>query len=362
MTKALFVALRAVAATAVSTSDISRDFYGSWAVGDRYYWWLCQIMVDPYEVIVEDPEGDLHRMSYTPNDDGTVTFGEPQRVRIEYVDVAAKSETNLSVLAGIAAVRGNKVAARFVSREESRLSATQEGEGMREHIAKLRQKLGLSAETPDEEVLRQAAEDDPEAPQAPEADPATTPAAVPGTEGEPGIPPTPPATPAAPDAPGAPPATPDPERTTGASAAQRAVQVDSAALAQLQADARVGVEERNARLAREDGEYVDAAVRVGKIPPSSRPNLVSEMSRNPESRAATREYLDGLAENVIPVTPRNTSATSTSATEGSTNSDVNQFMAQHMPDVVARKQRLAAGARPRVSGDGSGRVGNRTID
>jgi len=349
MRRTRFVALSAVEAVAVSTSDVARDFYSDWAVGDRYYWWLCQIMVDPQEIIVEDPDGDLYRMSYTPNADGTVSFGDPSRVRVEYVDVAAKSETNQAVLAGIVQVRGANVIARFTNREQSRLS-TQEGESMREHIARLRRVLGLSAETPDEEVLRVAAE------QAEEEDPEEQgqqpPPAPPGVPGEP--------TPASPSteqpAPGQPgqPAPATQGRSAGAvaqSGTQTAVTVDAAALHQLQQDAMVGVQERNARLAREDASYVEEAVRVGKVPPSSIPSLVAEMGRSEESRLATRQYLDGLAENVIPVAIRqdNTAAT----VDNGASSQVEAFMAAHMPDVVARKRRLQASGIPRVTGDGS---------
>lgn len=353
----MFVALRAVEAS-VSTSDVSRDFYGHWAVGDRYYWWLCQIMVDPQEVIVEDPDGDLYRMSYTPNADGTVSFGDPSRVRVEYVDVAAKAETNQAILAGIVQVRGANVLARFTSRQESRLS-TQEGESMREHIARMRRKLGLSAETPDEEVLRQAADqvdgDEEEADNGGTQQPVPpTPPAGPG-EPPPASPPTPPAAPGATP----PPATPGQGGTTGgstssqsASNATSSVTVDAAALAQLQRDAQVGVAERNARLAREDQEYVATAVRVGKIPPSSIPSLVAEMSRSEDSRLATRQYLDGLAENVIPVATRSNVEGTNTTVEGHT-SQVEAFMALHMPDVVQRKRRLQTSGIPRVSGDGS---------
>lgn len=353
MRRTRFVALRTVEAS-VSTSDVSRDFYGHWAVGDRYYWWLCQIMVEPQEVIVEDPDGDLYRMSYTPNADGTVSFGDPSRVRVEYVDVAAKAETNQAILAGIVQVRGANVLARFNSRQDSRLS-TQEGESMREHIARMRRKLGLAAETPDEEVLRQAAEqvegDDEE------ATPPPVPPTPPAGPGEP-VPASPPTSPGAPGA-TPPPATPGQGETAGepassgsASNATSSVTVDAAALAQLQRDAQVGVAERNARLVREDQEYVATAVRVGKIPPSSIPSLVAEMSRSDESRLATRQYLDGLAENVIPVATRSNNENTNTTVEGHT-SQVEAFMALHMPDVVQRKRRLQASGIPRVSGDGS---------
>ena len=76
------------------------------------------------------------------------------------------------------------------------------------------------------------------------------------------------------------------------------------------------------------------------------------MSRSEESRLATRQYLDGLAENVIPVATRSNVEGSHTAVEGHT-SQVEAFMAVHMPDVVQRKRRLQAGGVPRVSGDGS---------
>lgn len=299
-------------ASSVSTSDIERDFYNEWAVGDRYYWWICLIMVDPNEIIVKDDLGNLYRMVYTTTTDGQVGFGEPIDVKMEFVD-APQKEAVEAVVAGIVSARGEKIAAKYTSREESRLNV--EGDPMREKIAKLRAKLGLGADISDEEVLARsltALEAVPD----PVEDPALAPTADPDDDEDD---PATPATPAIPEG---------------------AVMVDARALASLQADAGLGRSAHEELTKTKHEAEIAACIKSGKIPRTSQESYLAQMKRDPEG---TRAFLATLADNVIPVALRGQEPGDD--TPGIQAGATDAWLAARMPDVAARKAKiLASGA------------------
>lgn len=311
------VMLNAVEASSVSTSDIERDFYNEWAIGDRYWWWVCLILVDPPEVIVNDGSDNLFRLAVTTADDGSVAFGEPVPVRIEFVDAMARQDSVSAVLAGIESARGEKVAAKYTTRAESRQHV--EGDAMREYIAKLRAKLGLGDDVSDEQVLAAAAT-------ALEATPE-----VPVEPGTPGVP-------EGDDVPN-PTGDPDPAPTDPPDVPTGAVVVDASALASLQADAAAGREARNTQLRSEREGVVAAAIKAGKIPPRSRESYLSQMERDPKG---TREFLGELAENVVPVSLRGQGDSQETQT-GGRSGDLDAWLTARMPDVAARKAGILAG-------------------
>lgn len=312
----VFVMLHAApVASSVSTSDIERDFYDKWAQGDRYWWWICLILVDPLEVIVNDGDDNLYRMAVIPDADGNVSFGEMIPVKIEFVDkVATRHQAVDAVVSGIVAARGKKVAAKYNSRAESRHNV--EGDAMREKIAKLRAKLGLGDDVSDEEVLAAALE------------------AAPETE--------PPEDPPADDPDSEDPDPEDPEVPTGA------VTVDAGALAALQADAAAGRAARDQQIAADDLAEVSAAIKDGRIPSRSLKTYMAQMGRD---REGTKAFLASLEKNVIPVTLRGEDGTAAAVATHGPNPANDAFLQTHMPDVWARKQAAMAGPPNRIMTD-----------
>jgi hypothetical protein len=74
---------------AVDESDLRREFYDLLPQMDLKEWtWIRSIYVDPAELIVDDDDGSLFRVSYSIKDD-VVTFGEPQAVKMEFITASA---------------------------------------------------------------------------------------------------------------------------------------------------------------------------------------------------------------------------------------------------------------------------------
>jgi hypothetical protein len=299
----------------VSVEDVRRDFYSQWAVGNRYYWWIREMFLDPEELIVCDENDEIYRMGYTISEDG-VAFDDPRQVKIQFVDAAGvpKGDMVAAAVAGIRTVRGSKVAASFSTRAESR---PDEQEGGSVDLSKLRKSLGLSADTPDEEVIRLAAERVAASPE--EETPAGEPEgeeAPEGTEGQ--------------------------EGSSGqeATAASGTVTVDKATFEQLKAGATMGVQARTQQIVEERNHILDAAIASGKFPRGRREHWASLLEKDPEGTKAT---IASLAEGLIPVKDQEIGAGSGEGTEGPA------YPAGWLPDVAARKAQLAAGLRGRVA-------------
>lgn len=131
-------------AASVSVDEVYRTFY---AEHDRTnpWWWIREIMLAPNDLIVDDGEGALMKVPFDASDAG-VTFGEPTKVRVEYVDEAAKTAAS------------RRVVARFKSRDESRASLkNDEGDAGMADLSTLRSALGLADDAPDDEVIAAAA-------------------------------------------------------------------------------------------------------------------------------------------------------------------------------------------------------------
>lgn len=326
--KDVFRAVRAMGrpsnvAAQVSTGDIVDAFYHDFATEEsgRYWWWCREILIDPEELIVEGHDA-LYRVPFTLGDD-TVDFGEPREVRIQYVDALARADQVAAALDAIASVRGEKVAARFHERPKSRPKATsQEGGSM--DADQLRSLLKLSADVPDEEVFKiarqrlsnQEPEDPPdgEEPEGGTPEPQTPGT---GTDNEPATP------------------------------AEGTVQVDAAALAELRNQASQGAEARRVQLQAESDRILDQAVEDGKIPPARRKHWASLMNAD---REGAIQQLAALEDNVIPINARGEGRQN--GGEGDTTGQEGfGYPAGMFPEVAARKERVAAGARSRVQTD-----------
>lgn len=327
------VVLRAGAVeAAVTVEDVRREFYNAWATGDRYFWWIREMFIDPGELIVADDNDDIYRMSYDIEGDA-ISFGDPHQARVEYVDVKGVPKTELvaAAVAGMRAVRGPKVAASYSSRAESR-PEPQEGGSV--DLSQLRKILNLSADVSDDEVLRQAATKLGAAPEpAPSGDP---PPANPDDPGEP----TP--EPDEGDAGAASPASPE----SSSESTSATVTLDRAAYEQLKNGAQMGVAARTEQLKTEENRILAQAKREGRFPPAREEHYRTAMKSDREGtiKLLTASVEDGgLAPGLVPVDERGVQGESEGVqAEGG-------YPANWLPDVSARKANMAADRRGRVT-------------
>lgn len=263
----------------VNVEDIRRAFYEDFAQGDRYWWWDRELLIDPLEMIIEDPdEGQLYRLPIDVSGDGIegVSFAEPAPVKVKYVPDKVKKTVEASRLIAPQLEGAGKVLA--VNTTPPRLSERQNREkpNMAVNVPALRERLGITAEQlPDdatEEQINEVLAETPAPDPTPEPDPAPEP------EGDP-----------APE--------PDPNPSPNA-----ALSVDPAAMAQLQADAAAGREARQAQLSDQRDARVEAWVQAGKFPRTSAPSYRAQLERGGEIEVSTVAFCDGLADGVaVPV-------------------------------------------------------------
>jgi hypothetical protein len=274
--------------------DVRRTFYDTVAVGDQYWWWIRAMLIDPNELIVDNDDGVLYRMTYAIADDGEVSFGDPQAVKIVYQDVPAKTAASIAAQ-GMIAERGKKaIAARYDNRAASRTNATQEG--ATDMDPKALESLGLGADASPEDVIaaidklkadgtvKPSAEtpQNPETPAAPEGDPED------GKEGD---------EPAGDEPAG--------ETLQELAAKQGLALVDKATLDQIAAGAKAGADLKIERDKAARDTVIAAAVQQGKIPPARREHWATLYDNDPEG---TKTTLAGLA-SVIPLGERGVAAT-----------------------------------------------------
>jgi hypothetical protein len=93
-------------AAAVTTDDVRKAFYDN-APHDA---WICEIQLDPLQLIVTRDDGDYARVPVTINRDGTFTFGQMTPVQVTYIDEPA------GALAAASAQPWVRYASRAVSR------------------------------------------------------------------------------------------------------------------------------------------------------------------------------------------------------------------------------------------------------
>lgn len=308
-------------AAQMPVSEIIDHYYGEFATEEsgRYFWWCREVLVDPFELIV-DSGNQLWRVPFTVTADG-IEFGEPREVRIEYVDALARSDQVAAALNAIASVRGDKVAARFDTRPDRPQPQSQQGGDM--DLSELRRVLNLSADTPDAEVLRIAQ------------------TRLSGTEGEPeGEGEGQPAPEGEPE--GEPEGDTPPAEGGTATTTESTVTIDRGALESLQAQAADGAEARRVQLEAETNRILDQAIEDGKFPAARRQHWANLMAQD---RDGTIQTIEDLEENVVPVKLRSVS------NESGTGQGAEAYPVHILPEVAAKKERIAAGARPRIMTD-----------
>lgn len=242
---------------AVEVEDVRRAYYET-LTGDQAWWWIRAIRLDPEEVIVDDDEGGLYRVPFSIKG-SDISFSDPVAVRIEYVDTPAD----------VKAESGQRTAAIFASRAESRPDTTQEVDTMDPSV--IRERLGLAEDASDDDVL--AAIDAARAPVEPEPEPE-----APETE-------------------------PDGEEPT-AEVPEGMALIDTETLNRLREGAEMGVAARRQQVEAERSRLLSAAIEDGRIPPSRREHYAALLEADEDG---TRQLLASLAPGLIPVNERGAS-------------------------------------------------------
>lgn len=283
----------------VNVEDIRRAFYDDFAQGDYYWWWDRELLIDPLEFIVQDPdEGQLYRLPIetTTGKDGTdaVTFGEPAPVKVKYVpDTVKKDKVEASrliapQLKGTGAVLAVNTTPPRERERQNRKETTMAKKkvALELDIPALRARLGLTAEqlpddATDDQINTALTTGSSPDPAPPAVDSLDTPESGTAAAG----------TPQPPDGETQEPATPPPA----------AMSVDPGALAQLQQDAALGRQARETQIAAERETFLDAHMGLGKFPPSSREAYLTQMKQGGAIEVAIRSHIEQLAPGVIPV-------------------------------------------------------------
>lgn len=334
---------------AVNVDDVRRQYYDGLSA-EQMWWWIRAIYLNPNELIVDDDDGQMYRVPFTVSGD-SITFSDPTPVQIQYVD-QAKDKTKASVPLPLLPGAG-QVTKVYASRAESRPGTPVQGGQM--DPAEIRSLLGLAPDASDDEVRQAmqnrqpAATGDGATPPAPAAPPAPAPAAP-----APASPPATPATPApaaepgaAPEAPAEAPATPAPGEPapaaapapeTAAAAAPPALPpgykvISEEDLKSLQAGvAAAQTVVRTANETKRD-DKITAAIKAGKFPPAQREHYQRMWDGNAEG---TEQFIDSLADNVVPVEARGVNPATGETT------DQSEYPAEWAPDAAARRQAIEA--------------------
>jgi Mu-like prophage I protein len=272
----------------VATGTIRERFNWDWATSepvdgiDTYYWWARDVRVDPNEIIADDTEGNTYSVPFETDGKDEVTFGEPVKVREEFVPVNASAT---SVVAAHRDRKGQRVLASNLDRPEkpdkpaaSAQPEHEEKDEMKIDLDKLRSNLGLPEDATEEQINEALGK-------APEAEVVTP------TDEIPEAPEGGPETPAAQEA----------EPVAASAAAERGVTLDKDAVAQLKAEAADGRQAREVQLSAERDKLLSDAVQAGKFPPSAKASYRKQLDQGGEVEASTRKFIEELPDNTVPV-------------------------------------------------------------
>lgn len=268
---------------AADVDSVVRQFWNEFATGDRYWWWPTAVWVDPNQVIADDDEGHLYRVPFTTDSDGDVTFGDPIRVVTQYRDVPTSDSQP-----AVAAARPTAVfAAATDVRPRDRVRANRnEGEQMPLAPTAVLERLGLPEDATEDQILAALDAEETGAGNGGENETGSeTETETETTETE-------------------------TQTETATAAVAASVAVDPETFRQMQEDARAGREAREQQIAASRQQFVDAAIASGKFPPSRRDHYLALMSRDDQG---TREFIDGLADGLIPTSERGAAPANASA-------------------------------------------------
>jgi hypothetical protein len=318
--------------------DVRRAFYNDYVPNQQgaQWWWIRAVLTDPNEIVCEDDEtGELHKIPFNSDGQGTVSFGESQPVRIEYVPEDQLKAAASHVAAAL--VTGREVLASYESRAES--SPDPQGGGM--DPKEIRKRLGLPEDATDEQVqealrsLNEAAgtlatpnatteegttavsTNSPEERKVAEAQ---------ASEGEEEQ------------------KTPQAESVAASAAKPEeqgddVVKLDRATFEQLQAGAKAGLDLKKETDAKTREDLVAAAIGDGRIPPSRKEHWLTSLEADFEGMKAT---LASLTPGLVPVDERGSNETAEHAAMAGDAQQVQQWTDSLYPEVAARRVRVAA--------------------
>lgn len=264
----------------VNIEDVRRSYYEA-LDSTQSWWWVRAILLDPNELIVDDDQGHLYRVTFAVNG-SEVTFEDPIEVKVEYVDVPEGSQS------GAPTTASHREAAVFASRAESR--PEQQEETQVADLNEVREALAMPDAT-DEEVLARVAElkassEEGSPSEEPEGEPAGT--NDDNNEGE-----------GAEDKNGA----PEPETQAGVQVPEGMRLIDEATLQELQTGAKQGVTAREVQVSEDRERMLAGAVKAGKFPPSRKEHYETMHKADPKG---TEDLIASLAEGLVPVDERGT--------------------------------------------------------
>lgn len=339
-------ASRAITAQ-VNIDDVRRAFYAALPEMDIDTWsWIRAMQIDPNELIVDDDQGSLFRVSFEVEGEA-VTFGDPEEVKIKYVNASQKRDPQARTLLVNYFTSGRKVAASWDQKAESRLDNDPGGHSMTPE--QLRASLGLPADATDEQVTAkiteltaaagitpspdQVGEGPTKGPGAPASGPVpstagTTPGSTTETpspdqagapsNGGPGLTPTPPVAASA----------------TASSLPPGMVAVPADAWASMQASVQTITADRQATREEADVKTVGEAIKAGKVFPHQRGHYEQRV-KDPATRDAFIHLLTaavdqgGLAPNLVPVEAR--------GGDEPTNQPTEAYPAEWLPEIAASR-------------------------
>jgi hypothetical protein len=279
--------------SAMAVEDVKRSYYET-LDAEQQWWWVRSTYVDPNELIVDDDEGGLYRVTYDVSGN-KVTFSEPTEVKIKYVNAAQE----------IAA------SATYASRSESRPETTKEDTVDSKEI---RERLGLPEDASDEDVraaLDAAKAEEPGDGEDGDGD-GTDPAEEEGADDEGAGEEEGADTPAEPEA-----------------VAAGTKTIDAQEYDRLMAAANQGVEARTKQLNDERDADLDAAIKAGKFAPARRDHYEAAYKADPKG---TKALLASLEPGLVPVDEVG-QVPSDESLEGEA------YPASWVPEVQARRER-----------------------
>ena len=264
----------------IDVDKITKTYYSEFATGERYWWWIRSVRLDPNEIIVEDYDsGALYRVPFDV-DEQAVTFGDPVEVYEQFVDAPQTEDAEQDKEAAKASVL-----ATWRTPPRDRMKATTEVNMTPEE---LREQLGLSADATDDEVKAKIAElkaasEEPDEEQDDDDD----------TNDDTG------------DDDDEKDGQKDEKQKETVPASRKlpngAVLVDAEALAKLQAGADAGLALKAEGDKKRRQGKVDAAIQDGRVVPHARASLLKQMEQDEK---ATSAYLDSLTPGIVPVNER----------------------------------------------------------
>jgi hypothetical protein len=340
--------------------DVRRAFYNDYVDAsnpETLWWWIRAVLTDPNELIVEDDEsGQLYRLPFNSDAKGSVTFGDAQAVRIDYVPDDRASQKAAATHVAAALTVNRKVMASWSTRAASRPDNT----GGAMDPQEIRKALNLPEDASDEQVqhallVRSGITNEQGEPQ---TEP-VAPAAVP--QGDPAAPqPTTPPAPATPPPPATTPPPqeqPAPQQIAASQPPPGTVLVDEATWRATQE----GLTRFNSFLESQEvtdrQTLVSAAVGDGRIPPARRDYWLQYLERDPEGG---KSALASLAPNFIPLAERGHGITPEVAAGGDLNEEAVQTWTRTLFPETRGLAVAASGDVPqhsRIASDGKYRRG-----